>query len=697
MIMDQNTRLSHDGQQDIVISSTPLLRLEDVRTELEAGASIVRAVDGVSFHINPGETLGIVGESGCGKSMTAYSIMRLLPTGGRIATGSIQFNGRNLVDLSLDEMRKVRGNDIGIVFQDPMTSLNPTMTIFNQVAEPLRLHTQMDSEQIKARVIETLELVGIPHARERLGSYPHELSGGLRQRVCIAIALVCQPKLLIADEPTTALDVTIQRQILELIDSLRKRLRMAVILVTHDLGVVAAHTDRVAVMYAGQIIETAPTVELFARPRHRYTEGLFAALPERAHGRGRALYTISGRPPDLSDPPPGCRFAPRCRHATDLCRGNVPANEKASPTHSFRCFHPVGADEELVDLNPVIEAGTTPAGGREPVVTFRNVVREFHLGGGGILGGKALKVSAVADVSFEIEGGKTFGLVGESGCGKSTISRMVAALDRPTGGEIKVAGEDLFGLSRGELRKRRRNVHLMFQDPSASMDSRMRVINVLREPLEIQRIGSRIEQDYKILELLDQVGLPQTMLDRYPHELSGGQRQRLALARALALEPDVIVADEPVSALDVSIQAQILNLMRDLQRNKGLTYLFVSHDLSVVRYMADTIGVMYLGKLVEVGSADSVYSSPQHPYTKGLIESAPTADVEARRSFVIKGELASAINPPSGCRFRTRCPIAQDICAKKEPLLQQAGGAQKVACHFPLPAIPTADAAIHQA
>jgi peptide/nickel transport system ATP-binding protein len=694
MIMDHQPRSGSVAQPNIPGSPQPLLRLDDVRTELQAGASIIRAVDGVSFHVNPGETLGIVGESGCGKSMTAYSIMRLLPTGGRIASGSIEFDGKNLVELSLRDMRRVRGNDIGIVFQDPMTSLNPTMTVFNQVAEPLLLHTQLKGDAIRDHVIETLELVGMPHARERLGSYPHELSGGLRQRVCIAIALVCQPKLLIADEPTTALDVTIQRQILELIDGLRKRLQMAVILVTHDLGVVAAHTDRVAVMYAGQIIETAPTAELFSGPRHRYTEGLFAALPERAQGRGRALYTISGRPPDLADPPPGCRFAPRCRHATNLCRTTVPKREAASDTHSFRCFHPVGMDEAAVELNPEIET-TANAGPREPVVTLRNVVREFRLGGGGLFSGPALKVSAVADVSFEIEGGKTFGLVGESGCGKSTISRMVAALDRPTGGKISVAGEDLFSLSRRDLRHRRRNVHLMFQDPSASMDSRMRVVNVLREPLEIQHIGTRPEQDRKILELLEQVGLAPAILDRYPHELSGGQRQRLALARALALEPDVIVADEPVSALDVSIQAQILNLMRDLQRRKGLTYLFVSHDLSVVRYMSDAIGVMYLGKLVEVGPAGAVYSSPQHPYTKGLIESAPTADVAARRTFVIKGELASAINPPSGCRFRTRCPIAQDICARVEPRLTTAGGPQRVACHFPLPAIPPEAPFVH--
>ena len=667
----------------------PLLRLEDVRTELRGGAAIVRAVDGVSFHIAPGETLGIVGESGCGKSMTAYSIMRLLPTSGRIAGGSIRFDGRELTALTLDEMRTIRGNDIGIVFQDPMTSLNPTMTIFNQVAEPLILHDKQPPGGIRAHVIETLKLVGIPHAEERLDSYPHELSGGLRQRVCIAIALVCQPKLLIADEPTTALDVTIQRQILELIDNLRKQLSMAVILVTHDLGVVAGHTDRVAVMYAGQIVETATTSELFRHPRHRYTEGLFAALPERSSGRDEPLHTIPGRPPDLSDPPPGCRFSPRCGHATDICRKQPPEVEAVSVTHSFRCFHPVEAP--IAEGHPAIAAIAASSGQvvaneapAAPAISLRHVVRNYRLGGSGLFGGEPLTVSAVADVSFELAAGETFGLVGESGCGKSTIARMVAALDRPSSGEIRVGGENLFALSKTELRKRRRNVHLMFQDPSASMNSRMRAVSILREPLEIQHIGGRAEQDRRIAQLLDQVGLPRSMADRYPHELSGGQRQRLALARALALEPGVIVADEPVSALDVSIQAQILNLMRELQRGKGLSYLFVSHDLSVVRYMSDTIGVMYLGKLVEVGPAETVYSAPQHPYTRGLIDSVPNADVGAKRSFAIKGELASAIKPPSGCRFRTRCPLAQDICAHEEPVLAHAGRAQQVACHFPL-------------
>lgn len=668
----------------------PLLRLEDVRTELQ-GASLVRAVDGVSFEIAPGETLGIVGESGCGKSMTAYSIMRLLPSGGRIASGRILFNGLDLTALSAEEMRRVRGNEIGIVFQDPMTSLNPTMTVFNQVAEPLRLHTQLPPAQIRSRVLETLRLVGIPHAEERLSSYPHELSGGLRQRVCIAIALVCQPKLLIADEPTTALDVTIQRQILELIDDLRKRLHMSVILVTHDLGVVAGHTDRVAVMYAGQIVETATTAELFARPRHRYTQGLFAALPEKAGDRDRELFTIPGRPPDLINPPPGCRFAPRCRHATEMCRTAVPTLEAASPTHSFRCFHPAGVPTVATGRGPHVAAVSQPPD-RDVLVKVDNLVRDFDLGGDSVFSGRRLRVSAVAGVSFEIRAGETFGLVGESGCGKSTVSRIVAALDRPTSGTVTIGGENLLALSRRELRARRRNVHLMFQDSSASMDARMRVAQILREPLEIQRLGSRREQDARIFELLEQVGLSHTLADRYPHELSGGQRQRLALARALALEPSLIVADEPVSALDVSIQAQILNLMRRLQRRKGLTFLFVSHDLSVVRYMSDQIGVMYLGKLVEVGSADAVYEAPRHPYTKGLIDSAPNASAASKGSFAVRGELPSAINPPSGCRFRTRCPIARDVCAREEPSLHRIDGRQQVACHFPLPAGAAASA-----
>lgn len=671
------------------MTNHPLLRVDEMRTELEAGVDTVVAVDGVTFDVRPGETLGIVGESGCGKSMTAFSIMGLLPPGGKITGGQVLFDGRDLANLPERELRAIRGRDIGMVFQDPMTALNPTMTVFEQVAEPLRIHTDLDRQQVRERVIDTLRLVGIPRPEERLSSYPHQFSGGLRQRVAIAIALVCQPKLLIADEPTTALDVTIQRQILELIDDLRQRLNMAVILVTHDLGVIAGHADRVAVMYAGKVVETATTAELFAEPKHRYTQGLFAALPERAANLGARLQPIPGSPPDLARAPQGCRFAARCPAATAECRAAQPPTISVSPSHDHACIHPVPdsftavAEKTAVDVaeSPAEASALAEAG--EPVLIIENLVKNYPAPGSSLFGGHG-SVSAVANVSFEVTEGETFGLVGESGCGKSTIARMITALEKPSAGRIEVLGSDLFAINKSELRRQRRFIQLMFQDPAASMDARLRGAGVVREPLTIQGIGNRISRDADIESLLDQVGLPRRFADRYPHELSGGQRQRLALARSLALKPRVIVADEPVSALDVSVQAQILNLMRELQKETKVSYVFVSHDLSVVRYMSKRIGVMYLGKLVEVGPAEQVYQRPVHPYTQGLIDSAPIPDPGAVRKEAVKGELPSPMDPPSGCRFRTRCPFAQEICAKVEPPLRELAPGHMGACHFPL-------------
>ncbi|MEC3853142.1 ABC transporter ATP-binding protein [Paenarthrobacter ureafaciens] len=673
------------------MTNNPLLEVKGLRTELEAGADTVVAVDGVTFAIYPGETLGIVGESGCGKSMTAFSLMGLLPSGGKVTSGQILFDGQDLAKFAEKRLRTVRGQDIGMVFQDPMTALNPTMTVFDQVAEPLRIHTDMNRQQVRERVIETLRLVGIPRPEERLSSYPHQFSGGLRQRVAIAIALVCQPKLLIADEPTTALDVTIQRQILELIDGLRRRLNMAVMLVTHDLGVIAQHADRVAVMYAGKVVETATTEELFKQPKHRYTQGLFAALPERAANLGAPLRPIPGSPPDLARAPKGCRFADRCPAATDECREAQPPTLVVSASHRHSCIHPVPETfTAMADPDPALEAEDRPAmgGGQDatdarPVLVLENLVKNYAAPGSSLFGKKRL-VSAVADVSFTVAEGETFGLVGESGCGKSTIARMITALDAPSSGKVEVLGTDLFAMDKKELRQQRRNIQLMFQDPSASMDGRLRGAGVVREPLSIHGIGNRRTRAEDIMSLLDQVGLPRRFADRYPHELSGGQRQRLALARSLALKPRIIVADEPVSALDVSVQAQILNLMRDLQKDTGISYVFVSHDLSVVRYMSQRIGVMYLGKLVETGPAESVYQRPFHPYTRGLIESAPSPDVHAARTIEVKGELPSPLNPPSGCRFRTRCPLAQELCAKVEPPLRELAPGHFGACHFPL-------------
>ena len=673
-----------------------LLELDGVETEIRLRRSTVHALDGVSLTLDPGECLGIVGESGCGKTMTALSIMRLLPPGGHIVGGKILLDGKEISALSDGDMRHVRGNEIGMIFQDPMTSLNPTMTIGDQISETVVLHRGASAAEARARAIEVLGLVGMPRPAERVGNYPHQLSGGMRQRVMIAMALSCEPKLLIADEPTTALDVTIQKQILELIDSLRKRLSMAVILVTHDLGVIAGRADRTVVMYAGKIAESTTTTRLFANPRHPYTEALFEALPEKAADSSRRLYNIPGMPPDLTAPPAGCRFAARCRYAQEICRAQEPELKGDSWEHVFRCFFPVGKEERekrLAELavaeKKAAEAAVAPerAAANGELLKVDHLVKNFAVTAGAVLQRKVGEVSAVADVSFTIVPGQTFGMVGESGCGKTTIGRLIVGLEKATSGSIILDGEDLTKLSNRERRQRSDKVQLMFQDSYASMDPRMRVGPILREPLAIQRRGSRSEQQTKISEILDEVGLPRAAVQRYPHEFSGGQRQRLGLARALILRPQLIVADEPVSALDVSIQAQILNLMKDLQRDHGLTYMFISHDLSVVRYLSNNIGVMYLGKLVEVGPADDVYYRPVHPYTRGLIDTIPNADPVVEKSKVAKGvagELPSAIDPPSGCRFRTRCPRAQDLCAAEEPPLRLFGGTHFAACHFPL-------------
>jgi peptide/nickel transport system ATP-binding protein len=676
----------------------PLLEITDLKTEIRLRDSVVHAVDGISIDVNEGETLGIVGESGCGKTMTALSIMNLLPTGGHIVDGAITLDGKVISNLPDDEMRKIRGNDVGMIFQDPLTSLNPTMTVGKQIAEAVLLHREVTKEQAYDRAAEVLDLVGMPKSRERMGEYPHQFSGGMRQRVMIAMALACEPRLLIADEPTTALDVTIQKQILELIDSLRQRLGMAVILVTHDLGVIAGRADRVAVMYAGRIAEITDTTTLFANSRHPYTEALFHALPEKSAETRERLYSIPGLPPDLTNPPAGCRFAPRCRYATDRCRAEEPALLGETPTHRFRCFYPVGEMERADKTRFAVSQPDAAADGDAEIqvaqgigatlLSIEHLIKDFPVTKGVVLQRKVGAVSAVADVSFTVARGETFGVVGESGCGKTTIGKLVVGLEQATAGAIRFEDRDLTRSTGRQYRRDRQKIQLMFQDSYASLDPRMRAGAILREPLLTQSIGTRKEQQQKVLEILDHVVLPRTAVDRYPHEFSGGQRQRLGFARALILNPQLIVADEPVSALDVSIQAQVLNLMRELQRDLGLTYLFISHDLAVVRYLSSHIGVMYLGKLVEVGPADEVYLSPAHPYTRGLIDSAPVADPDAERAKAtsgVRGELPSAINPPSGCRFRTRCPLAQEICAEVEPqLVPFSVNGHNAACHFPL-------------
>lgn len=710
----------------------PVLEIEDLSTHIQLSRSVVHAVGNVSLQIERGQTLGLVGESGCGKSMTGLSIMRLLPNGGHIVGGQIKLDGVDLVKLSEKQMRNMRGNDVAMVFQDSLTSLNPTKTVGDQIAEQVRRHQGGSKAEARAKAAEALGTVGFPRPTERLDTYPHQLSGGQRQRVMIAMALSCQPKLLIADEPTTALDVTIQAQILGLLDDLRERLGMAVLLVTHDMGVVAGRADRVNVMYAGRIVETGTTSEIFAHMHHPYTQGLLGSIPLLTQDRNQRLFSIPGIPPDLTAPPPGCRFSPRCLRATDQCRVEEPSLSPASADHYFACWHPVDgpvarpavavhqtiaapgdaptdqgagpapsaepvpAGTASTAPGPQSSAGALPAQARRPgaagndddarLLVIDQVVREYPITAG-ILQRQVASVKAVSGVSITVPRGQTFGLVGESGCGKTTLGKVVVGLEKPDFGRVLLGGTDVFSLHERELRRFRRDLQMVFQDPIASLDPRMRVGAILREPMSVQGIGSRREQDRVISELLGEVGLPANAVERFPHEFSGGQRQRIGLARALTLSPRLIVADEPVSALDVSIRSQVLNLMKRVQQTHGLTYVVISHDLAVVKYMADRIGVMYLGKLVEVGSGDDIYLRPAHHYTAGLIAAVPEPDPDrekAKSGAGVAGELPSPVDPPSGCRFRTRCPAAQELCAREEPPLRLFHPGHLAACHFPL-------------
>lgn len=671
--------------------TTPLLQIKDLHTDIEIRSGVVRALSGVDLHVNPGETLGIVGESGSGKTMTALSLMGLLPQGGKVSSGSIILDGQDLTQLPLKDKRKLRGTKVGMIFQDPLTSLNPTMKIGLQVCEPLRVHEKLSKKEALARAVEILKRVGMPRPEVVINNYPHQLSGGMRQRVMIAMALVCKPRILIADEPTTALDVTTQMQILDLIDELRDEYQMGVILITHDLGVVAGHTDRVAVMYAGRIVETAPTKTLFTEPKHRYTSSLMAALPERALAAGTKLFSIPGAPPSLTNLPVGCRFAARCLWATDECRASYP-ELGGDDNHTFSCFHPVQeGDESPAVLQAQLDSGKAedavegaPQISHEVLLNVKEASREYESAGSGFFKRDKGVVSAVDRVSISVKKGETYGLVGESGCGKSTMGRLIAGLEPPSGGTIELDGRDLATLKGRDAIRIHRNVQMMFQDSYAAMDPRMRIDQILAEPMSIQKTGNARQIAERIMEILEQVGLTEEILDRYPHEFSGGQLQRIGFARSLTLAPDLIVADEPVSALDVSVQAQVLNLMKDLQQELGLSYLFISHDLAVVQYMADRIGVMYLGRIVEEGPAREVVKNPKHPYTKALIDSIPVPDpefVHDESAIKLTGEPPSAVNPPEGCRFRPRCPFAGEEC-KVQPVLTDE--THRVACHHPL-------------
>ena len=667
-----------------------LLEVDNLHVRFNTARGVVRAVGGISYRVRAGEIVALVGESGCGKSVSSLAIMRLLAQSGRVTQGRILFEGRDLLTLAEDEMRAVRGRDIAMIFQDPMTSLNPVLTIGFQIIEPLLLHLRLTPEAARARALELLKMVGIPDAGSRLDQYPHQFSGGMRQRVVIAIALACNPKLIIADEPTTALDVTIQAQILKLMKDLSRELNIALVVITHNLGIVARYADRVNVMYAARMAEQGTAEAVFAKPLHPYTAGLLRSVPRLDQPRGLKLETIDGAPPDLLAPPPGCRFAPRCAARQAACEQALPEMTQVMADRHTACLR----SQELNRVGPLalgLQAAAessalvkavdraTPLLGVHALKTYFDVSTGLKT-----FGGKKAEVRAVDDMSFEVFKGETVGLVGESGCGKTTVGRTLLRLEQSTAGAISYSGVDVTGVDGDALKNYRRKMQVIFQDPFSSLNPRMTVGDSIAEPLLVYKLQpDKAAARIRVKELLRLVGLFDYMASRYPHELSGGQRQRVGIARALAMEPEFIVCDEPVSALDVSIQAQIINLLEDLQKKLGLTYLFIAHDLAVVRHISDRVIVMYLGRVMEIADRDALYAVPLHPYTQALLEAVPVPDprIEAGREHrVLGGEVPSPLTPPGGCVFHTRCPRAEAACKIERPSLREVQPGHFAAC-----------------
>jgi peptide/nickel transport system ATP-binding protein len=670
----------------------PLLEVRNLRTHFDTDEGTVRAVDGVSFHVAAGEALGIVGESGSGKSVTALSIMRLLEEPARISGGSIVFRGRNVVSLSEDDVRRLRGGDVAMIFQDPMTSLNPVLRIARQLVEALLAHGRFTPKSARERAVRLLGRMGITTPERAIDAFPHEFSGGMRQRVMLAMGFGNEPSLLIADEPTTALDVTIQAQILDLLRELNADFGAAVLLISHDLGVIANVCERVVVMYAGEVVEEGFTRDLLANPRHPYTWALINAVPrlDRHVPGQKRLTTIEGAPPDPLHHPAGCRFAPRCPYRIAKCDEH-PELLRVGEGRRARCWVTQagqklpGRTEPRATAKALARAEAPRSRGEKPILEVEGLVKHFPVRKETLFERRRF-VHAVDGVDLAVEHGETVGLVGESGCGKSTVARLITRIHEPTAGAIRFEGRDIARASRAQIRPLRRRMQMIFQDPYASLNPRMTVGEILAEPLRFHGItdGQAATRE-RIRELLALVGLSPRAADSYPHEFSGGQRQRIGTARALAVEPALIVADEPISSLDVNIQAQIINLFVDLQERFDLAFLFIAHDLAVVRHVSERIVVLYLGKVMEVASSTALFEEPLHPYTVSLISAVPIPEVDverARERIRLAGEPPSATDPPSGCRFRTRCPIARKVCAEVVPPLAEHRPGHFAACHF---------------
>ncbi len=664
-----------------------LLEVRNLSTWLHTDDSVVRAVDGLDFSIARGETFALLGESGCGKSMTALSIMRLLPDAGRVVSGSAQLDGVDLLQLPELAMQAIRGRRAAMIFQEPGASLNPVLKVGAQIAETLRRHDASIGQQAAGqRAAALLDSVGIPDSARRAEEFPFQMSGGMKQRVMIAMALAGRPDLLIADEPTTALDVTIQAQVLDLLRTLQSQTGMAMLLITHDLAVVAEMAHRVAVMYAGEIVETASRQGFFSQPAHPYSRKLFDSVPS-ASGRGRQLAVIPGMVPPLSTEFRGCRFADRCDKVMARCHDELPPLITLRDGHSVRChLYANGAETETMAARVVADSGRaepSPVTSHAALLEVRDLKVHFPIRKG-ILKRVTAHVHAVDGVSLSIASGKTLALVGESGCGKTTVGKAILQLIPATAGTVRFEGQDLAQLDQAELRRRRKDFQIIFQDPYSSLDPRMRVAEIVEEGMRaLDASVAPKRRQSRVDELLRQVGIGTDTKYRYPHEFSGGQRQRIAIARALAVQPKLLICDEPTSALDVSVQAQVLNLLKALQAEFGLAYLFITHNIAVVEYLAHEVAVMYLGRIVERGPVEEVLQRPQHPYTRALLSAVPTIDQTAKREVLrLQGDLPSPITPPQGCHFHPRCAQATAVCRQVYPDATQLDDNHVVHCHL---------------
>jgi peptide/nickel transport system ATP-binding protein len=682
----------------------PLLQIKDLEVKYHTREGILTAIHNASFAVDQAEIVGVVGESGCGKSTVASAVLRLLPPNGEISGGQILFQGRDLCQLDQEAMRRLRGKDMSMIFQDAMTSLNPVFSIEQQMLDAQKAQLSGDDQKrgkdLKARAVEMLERVGIPDPAQRIKEYPHQFSGGMRQRIMIAMALLSVPGLLVADEPTSALDVTLEAQILELICGLRDELGTAMLYITHDLGVIARLCDRVIVMYAGNIVEAGDVYDIFDEPKHPYTQALLRSHPSRSLREDR-LRTIPGRVPSLRELPPGCKFAPRCDLARHVCQSVEPKSYQIGGQQVF--CHAYGADWPKADAAaisriiplPTTQARVTPQTPEKTAPDTDQVIVEMrglhtHFSDriplfGQIFGQKGGAVRAVDGVDIRLRHGETLGLVGESGSGKTTLGRTVLRLVDPTRGEVVIQGEDITRLPHGKLRPMRARMQMIFQDPFSSLTPRMKISSILLEPFRIH--GVQVDDKKKVDELLEMVGLSAEQANKYPHQLSGGQARRVGIARALALHPDILVADEPTAGLDVSVAAGVLNLLKDLREQLNLTYIIITHNLNVISFIADRVAVMYLGKILELAKTEDLFTRPRHPYTEALMSAIPIPDPrlrDKREHIILEGEIPSARNPPPGCPFHPRCRYVEERCRTEVPGLDPLPGeARLVACYFP--------------